>query len=52
MEEPHQLDPKIRFGIFEVDLSSGELRRAGTKVKLQDQSFKILAALLEHPGES
>lgn len=51
MDDASQLRPKIRFGIFEVDLSSGELRRAGTKVRLQDQSFKVLAALLERPGE-
>ena len=51
MGEPSQLHPKIRFGIFEVDLSSGEVRRAGIKVKLQDQSFKVLVALLERPGE-
>jgi DNA-binding winged helix-turn-helix (wHTH) protein/Tol biopolymer transport system component len=42
---------KIRFGVFEVDLATGELRKAGTKVKLQDQPFQILSALLERPGE-
>jgi Tol biopolymer transport system component/DNA-binding winged helix-turn-helix (wHTH) protein len=39
------------FGIFEIDLQSGELRRNGLKVKLQEQPFQILALLLEHPGE-
>ena len=46
-----KLGPKLQFGVFEVDLDSGELRRAGIKVKLQEQPFKVLAALLERPGE-
>jgi len=41
----------LRFGTFEVDLRSGELRKAGFRVKLQEQPFKILMVLLEHPGE-
>jgi hypothetical protein len=41
----------IRFGIFEVDLQSGELRKAGVKLKLTGQPFQVLAILLEHPGE-
>ena len=41
----------IRFGVFEVDLSSGELRREGRKVSLQEKPFQVLALLLEHPGE-
>ena len=41
----------VRFGTFELDLQSGELRHAGQKVKLQEQPFQVLAALLEHPGE-
>jgi DNA-binding winged helix-turn-helix (wHTH) protein/tetratricopeptide (TPR) repeat protein len=45
------LHPKLQFGVFEVDLDSGELRRTGIKVKLQEQPFKVLAALLERPGE-
>jgi TolB-like protein/DNA-binding winged helix-turn-helix (wHTH) protein/tetratricopeptide (TPR) repeat protein len=43
--------PVIRFGVFELDLRSGELRRGGAKVKLQEQPFQILAMLLERPGE-
>jgi TolB-like protein/DNA-binding winged helix-turn-helix (wHTH) protein/Tfp pilus assembly protein PilF len=43
--------PPIRFGIFEVDLQAGELRRRGLKVQLQQQPFQILAMLLECPGE-
>ncbi len=41
----------IRLGVFEVDLDSGQLRRNGFKVKLQEQPFQVLALLLEHPGE-
>ena len=41
----------VRFGVFEVDLGAGELRRGGMKVKLQEQPFQVLAALLEHPGK-
>src|SRR5499425_1639192 len=43
--------PVIRFGIFEVDLRAGELRRNGSRVKLQEQPFQILVALLDRPGE-
>lgn len=41
----------IRFGIFEVDLVSGELRKQGVRVKLQDQPFQVLIALIERPRE-
>jgi TolB-like protein/DNA-binding winged helix-turn-helix (wHTH) protein/Flp pilus assembly protein TadD len=43
-------DPLIRFGIFELDLRAGELRRNGARVKLQEQPLQILEALLENPG--
>ncbi len=41
----------IRFGVFEVDLHTGELRKQGLKIKLRDQPFQILLLLLAHPGE-
>jgi TolB-like protein/DNA-binding winged helix-turn-helix (wHTH) protein len=41
----------LRFGAFEVDLRSGELRKKGIKVKLQEKPFQILTLLLEHAGE-
>jgi DNA-binding winged helix-turn-helix (wHTH) protein len=41
----------IRFGIFEANLDTGELRRNGAKVKLQEQPFQLLALLLAKPGE-
>jgi Tol biopolymer transport system component/DNA-binding winged helix-turn-helix (wHTH) protein len=43
--------PTHRFGVFEVDLRSGELRRSGMKVRLQEQPLQVLAQLLERPGE-
>lgn len=50
--EQHQDDARrVQFGIFEANLKSGELRRSGVLVRLQGQPFKVLAALLEKPGE-
>jgi eukaryotic-like serine/threonine-protein kinase len=42
---------RTRFGAFEVDLRSGELRKHGIRLKVQDQPFQLLAILLEHPGD-
>jgi cholera toxin transcriptional activator len=41
----------IRFGCFELDAQSGELRRNGKKIKVQEQPFQVLTLLLEKPGE-
>ena len=41
----------VRFGVYEVDLRAGELRKSGVKIKLQEQPFQILALLLGRPGE-
>jgi len=41
----------LRFGAFEVDLHSGELRKNGARVRLSEQPFQLLTILLEHPGE-
>jgi DNA-binding winged helix-turn-helix (wHTH) protein len=41
----------LRFSSFELDLRAGELRKHGTRIKLQDQPFQILVLLLEKPGE-
>src|SRR5207248_3346578 len=51
MEGAHPSRGAVRFGVFEVDLRVGELRKRGVKVKLQDQPFLILQVLLEHSGE-
>ena len=40
-----------RFGPFELSVDPAELRKSGVHLKLQDQPFHILCALLEHPGE-
>jgi eukaryotic-like serine/threonine-protein kinase len=41
----------VQFGVFELDFGTGELRKSGIKVKLQDQPFRVLAMLLDRPGE-
>ena len=41
----------LRFEDFEVDLRTGELRKAGVKLKFGGQPFQVLSILLEHPGE-
>src|ERR1700733_6935225 len=51
MQQEHQLRGPLRFGVFEVDLRAGELRKHGLRVRLQEQPFQVLATLLEHPGE-
>src|ERR1700761_591954 len=40
-----------RFGAFEADPETGELRRSGLKIKLHSQPFRVLLMLLERPGE-
>jgi TolB-like protein len=46
------LPPRIvRFGDYEVDVPAGHLRKRGVRIKLRDQSFEVLAVLLEHAGE-
>jgi TolB-like protein/DNA-binding winged helix-turn-helix (wHTH) protein/Tfp pilus assembly protein PilF len=41
----------VRFGTYEVSLQSGEVRKAGLRVRVQQQPMKLLEVLLEHPGE-
>lgn len=47
----HNGYPTVRFGEFEANLRSGEVRKAGIRIKLQDQPFKVLQILLENPGD-
>ena len=42
---------RVRFGNFEVDLVSSEIYRDGQRIQVQEQPFRILAMLLERPGE-
>ncbi|SPE24985.1 hypothetical protein SBA7_1100002 [Candidatus Sulfotelmatobacter sp. SbA7] len=51
VEDAQPLHAPVRFGVFELDPESGELRKQGLKVKLQEQPFQILQILLEHPGK-
>ena len=44
------LNGTTRFGVFELDRRSGELRKAGSRIRLQIQPLKVLTALLEEPG--
>ena len=46
-----QLPPVVRFGVFEIDVRAGELRKSGVKIKLQEQPFQVLCMLVERPGE-
>src|SRR5712691_1016458 len=41
----------LRFGVFEVDVRAGELRKQGVRIKLQEQPFHVLTVLLQRPGE-
>jgi Tol biopolymer transport system component/DNA-binding winged helix-turn-helix (wHTH) protein len=42
---------RLSFGLYEIDLLTGELWKAGFRIKLQGQPFKVLATLLEKPGQ-
>ncbi|MDE1175693.1 MAG: winged helix-turn-helix domain-containing protein [Edaphobacter sp.] len=42
---------RVAFGTFEADLSSGELWRGGFRIKLQGQPFRVLAELVQRPGQ-
>ena len=47
MTQPANASTRVHFGIFELDLTTGELRRKGVKVALQEQPFQVLAMLVE-----
>ena len=51
MADPIEISKVMRFESFELNLKTGELRKSGIKIRLQEQSFQILAALLERPGK-
>ncbi len=52
MKYPRSAPSAIRFGLFEFNPQAGELRKQGLKVKLGPQACKVLALLLEHPGQA
>jgi TolB-like protein/DNA-binding winged helix-turn-helix (wHTH) protein/Flp pilus assembly protein TadD len=49
--EPSRHTFVVRFGTFEVSLQSGEVRKAGVRIRVQQQPLKLLEVLLERPGE-
>ncbi len=50
MMESKTAPPAVRFGTFEVDFESRELRKRGLRLRLEEKPFQILELLLEHPG--
>jgi Tol biopolymer transport system component/DNA-binding winged helix-turn-helix (wHTH) protein len=51
MNEGAQPANLVRFGVFEVDLRTQELRKGGTRIRLPAQSFQVIAMLLRQPGQ-
>ncbi len=51
MLPPPTISRLVRFGKYEADIKSGEFRKCGLKIRLQAQPFRVLAMLLERPGE-
>ncbi|HEX8710676.1 MAG TPA: winged helix-turn-helix domain-containing protein, partial [Terracidiphilus sp.] len=51
MATPAKNSPCFRFGVFQADLERGELRKFDTPVRIQEKPFRLLAVLLERPGE-
>ena len=51
MEADDRARGRLTFGVFELDLRAGELRKRGLRVRLQQQPFQVLALLIEHAGQ-
>ena len=51
MQQADSSPNRLRFGVFEADLRNGELTKEGKRLRLQEQPFRLLALLLERPGE-
>src|SRR6476469_4431189 len=49
--EPLRHTSVVQFGAYEIDLRSGELRKAGVRIRVQQQPLRVLEILLEHPGD-
>src|SRR5256885_16122216 len=49
--EPPRHTSVVQFGTYEIALHSGELRRAGVRIRVQQQPLRLLEILLERPGE-
>ena len=51
MQAPSQLTHIVHFGVFQLDLKARELHKAGVRIKLQGQPFRVLALLVDHAGQ-
>ncbi len=51
MNSPPSSGRRLRAGLFEIDLAAGQLHKNGRRLPLQEQPFRVLATLLEHPGD-
>jgi DNA-binding winged helix-turn-helix (wHTH) protein len=51
MREARRTDDVVHFGVFRADFCTGELRKQGVQIRLQDKPLQLLAALVECPGE-
>src|SRR6201987_1108027 len=51
MAEMQSRPRRVRFGAFEADVQTGELRKDGVKLKFSGHPFQVLAILLERPGD-
>ena len=51
MEADDRGGGRLCFGVFELDLRAGELRKRGLRIRLQQQPFQVLALLLERAGQ-
>ena len=49
--EPVRNSAVVRFGTYEISFHSGEMRKAGLRIRVQQQPLRLLEILLEHPGE-
>ena len=49
--EPLRHTSVVQFGTYEIAFHTGELRKAGVRIKVQQQPLKLLEILLERPGE-
>jgi len=51
MREAKRTGDVVHFGVFRADFRTGELRKQGAQIRLQDKPFQLLAALVQQPGE-
>src|SRR6476661_10199689 len=49
--EPLRHTSVVQFGTYEIALPAGDLRKAGVRIRVQQQPLRLLEILLEHPGE-